>query len=114
MKTSRPNRTRFSGDAPNPTNAELASPKDVLPFGKRNYMYLLIGIGILITGFFLLSIEKEFIDAFKIDAQGKAVRQFSIALYLAPVVITMGYIAIIYAIISKKKDLEPATEQPSE
>jgi hypothetical protein len=114
MKTSRPNRIRFGGEGFNLTDVEPTPAKALLPFGKNNYIYLLMGIGILIIGFFLLSIEKEFIDAFKIDAQGNAVRQFSIALYLAPIVITIGYITIIYAILSKKKELESDTEKPSE
>jgi hypothetical protein len=114
MKNSRPNRTRLGGEAPKFANAEPTAQQDSLPFGKSNYIYLLIGIGILVTGFFLLSIEKEFIDAFKIDAQGNVVKQFSIALYLAPVVITIGYVAIIYAILCKKKEVESNTEPPSE
>lgn len=59
-----------------------------LPFGKMNYILLLIGVGIIALGFLLMSLD-DFVDA----------TQFSISLYIAPVVVVAGFLEIIYAIM---------------
>lgn len=61
-----------------------------LPFGKRNYIYLIAGILAVVFGFFLLGMG-DFVDA----------TQFSVALHIAPLVIIGGFVAVIYAIIVK-------------
>lgn len=61
-----------------------------LPFGKRNYIFLVVSILTVVLGFFLLSVG-DFVDA----------TQFSVALHIAPVVIIGGFVAVIYAIIVK-------------
>ncbi|MEL6250622.1 MAG: DUF3098 domain-containing protein [Bacteroidota bacterium] len=75
--------------------------EEVLPFGRMNYILLLIGIGIIGLGFFLLSLD-DFVDA----------TEFSVSLYIAPVVIVGGFIEIIYAIMYKdKSQTSPATTE---
>ena len=75
--------------------------EEVLPFGRMNYILLLIGIGIIGLGFFLLSLD-DFKDA----------TEFSVSLYIAPVVIVGGFIEIIYAIMYKdKSQTSPATTE---
>lgn len=58
-----------------------------------NYILLGIGAGLLFLGFFLMSLDTEFVDATK----------FSIALHVAPVVIMLGFGEIIYAILYRPK-----------
>ncbi|MCS6903832.1 MAG: DUF3098 domain-containing protein [Bacteroidia bacterium] len=96
--------------------SQTISELNTLPFGRKNYIYLIISVGILLLGFFLLSVEDKFIDAFKVDAQGKAVRQFSIALHVAPIVIIAGYIGIIFAILApgQKEKNNQASTKPTE
>ncbi|MEM6800114.1 MAG: DUF3098 domain-containing protein [Bacteroidota bacterium] len=72
--------------------------EEVLPFGKMNYILLLIGIAIIGLGFFLLSLD-DFVDA----------TEFSVSLYIAPIVIVAGFIEIIYAIMYKDKSQTPAS-----
>ena len=72
--------------------------EEVLPFGKMNYILLLIGIAVIGLGFFLLSLD-DFVDA----------TEFSISLYIAPIVIVAGFIEIIYAIMYKDKSQTPAS-----
>jgi len=64
-------------------------------FGKKNYQLFIVGIVILVIGYILLGIE-DFID----------VKHFSIALYIAPIVIIGGYASIIYAILVREKNAD--------
>jgi len=68
-------------------------PSNEMPFGKKNYMLLIIGVGILASGFFLMTLDKTFVDA----------REFSLSLYVAPIVIVAGFAQIIYAILAKSE-----------
>jgi hypothetical protein len=63
---------------------------DTFALTSYNYKLIGIGIGILIIGYILLSLEK-FKDA----------TEFSIALYVAPFVILAGYAELIYAVMAK-------------
>lgn len=63
-----------------------------LPFTRKNYMLLLIGVGMIAVGFFLMSLD-DFVDASK----------FSISLYIAPPIVVAGFLEIIYAIMYKDK-----------
>ena len=65
---------------------------ETFALGRINFQLIGAGIGVLIVGYILLSLEK-FIDA----------TEFSIALYIAPFVIVTGYILIIYAILFRPK-----------
>ena len=69
--------------------------EQAMPFGKKNYILLIVGIAVIFFGYFLMTIE-DFIDATK----------FSLALYVAPPVIILGFIVCIYSIMVKsdKKD----------
>ncbi len=67
--------------------------KESLPFTKKNYLLLLLGVGIIAFGFILMSLE-PFIDATK----------FSIALYIAPFVVVGGFVEVIFAIMYREKD----------
>ncbi|MEL6590463.1 MAG: DUF3098 domain-containing protein [Bacteroidota bacterium] len=60
----------------------------VLPFGRMNYILLIIGIAIIGLGFLLMSMD-DFVDA----------TQFSVSLYIAPFVVVGGFVEIIYAIM---------------
>lgn len=90
-----------SATKPTRTRAKRTKKKEeeVLPFGRMNYILLIIGIVIIGFGFFLLSLD-DFVDA----------TEFSISLYIAPIVIVGGFIEIIYAIMYKDKSQPvPAT-----
>lgn len=65
----------------------------VLPFGRMNYILLLACVGLIILGFFLMSLE-DFVDA----------TQFSVSLHVAPPIVVAGFIGIIYAILYKPKE----------
>ena len=69
----------------------------VLPFGRQNYLLLLLGVGIIALGFFLMSLD-DFVDA----------EQFSISLYIAPVVVVAGFFEIIYAIMYRPQTITPS------
>lgn len=59
-----------------------------MPFGKKNYLFLLGGIVLIFLGYIIMSSE-DFIDATK----------FSLALYVAPPVIVLGFVVCIYAVM---------------
>lgn len=72
---------------------------DTFALTAHNYKLIGLGIGILILGYFLLSLEK-FKDA----------TEFSIALYVAPFIIVAGYAELIYAVMARpKKNTSPVT-----
>lgn len=58
-------------------------------FGRRNYVLLLIGLGLITVGYTVMRIENE-VDGF-------------LSLYLAPLLILGGYLEIIYAILWRPK-----------
>ena len=70
-----------------------------LPFTKQNYILLAIGVGIIVLGFFLMSLD-NFVDA----------TQFSISLYIAPIVVIAGFAEIAYAIMYRPKS-SPQTQE---
>ena len=75
----------------------VSKEADVLPFGRMNYLLLGLGVFIIALGFFLMSLD-DFVDA----------TQFSISLYIAPVVVVAGFIEIIYAIMYQPKQEKPS------
>jgi len=77
--------------APKVGNKAPVSAAD-MPFGPEHYRLLLIGIGILLFGFVLLA-SGDFVDA----------TQFSVPLYIAPVVLLAGYGFLIYTTLKKSK-----------
>ena len=63
-----------------------------LPFGKKNYLLMLTGIGVLILGFVLMSLDNE---EFGFGFLG---------LTLGPIVVMAGFIIGFFAILHKPKD----------
>ncbi|MEO1382019.1 MAG: DUF3098 domain-containing protein [Bacteroidota bacterium] len=63
-----------------------------MPFGRMNYILLVVGVLIISLGFYLMSLD-EFIDA----------KEFSISLYIAPPIVVGGFLEIIYAIMYRPK-----------
>lgn len=63
--------------------------KEQLPFGKKNYILMLTGIGILILGFILMSLDdQEYGFGF-------------LGLTLGPIMVMIGFIVEFFAILSK-------------
>jgi len=62
---------------------------DKLPFGKKNYQWMIIGIVALVTGFFVMTLEN--------DRHGFGF----LGLTLGPVIVMAGFIIEIYAILHK-------------
>lgn len=62
---------------------------DKLPFGKKNYQWMIIGILTLVTGFLLMSLDNE--------QHGFGF----LGLTLGPLVVMAGFIIEIYAILHK-------------
>ncbi|MEO0894892.1 MAG: DUF3098 domain-containing protein [Bacteroidota bacterium] len=76
-----------------PVKKPVVEKKEVvLPFGRMNYILLLVCVAVITFGFYLMSLE-PFIDA----------QQFSIALYVAPPIVVAGFLGVIYAIMYKPK-----------
>ena len=81
-------------------------PKDdnsILPFGKRNYIIVGIGILMCVLGYYLISTE-NFIDA----------REFSVALYIAPPIIVAGLVVVGYGILAKDPAVDANNKEASE
>ena len=66
----------------------------VMVFERRNYMLLLLGLLLIISGYVLMRMENE-VDGF-------------VSLYVAPLMILGGYLEIIYAILWRPKQKQPA------
>lgn len=101
VKTVSVNKDSGSSQATTRSYGNNVAQEAELPFGKMNYILLLVGVGIIALGFFLMSLD-PFIDA----------KQFSISLYIAPIVVVAGFIEIIYAIMYKPAS--PAMAQNEE
>ncbi len=67
------------------------SEKDLLPFGKKNYILMLTGIGILILGFTLMSLDDQ---PYGFGFLG---------ITLGPITVMVGFIVEFFAILSKPK-----------
>jgi len=63
--------------------------KNPLPFGKKNYILMLVGIGILMLGFTLMSLDGE--------DYGFGL----LGLTIGPLTVVVGFIVEFFAIISK-------------
>jgi uncharacterized membrane protein HdeD (DUF308 family) len=61
--------------------------KSGLPFGKKNYRWMIIGIVTLVAGFVIMSLDKE--------PHGFGV----LGLTIGPIIIMAGFIIEIYAIL---------------
>lgn len=63
--------------------------KSAMPFGKTNYRLMLIGLGILVLGFIIMTLDKE---EFGFGFLG---------LTLGPIIVFIGFVFEIYAILKK-------------
>lgn len=64
-------------------------PAAALPFGRRNYALMLAGIGIILMGFFIMSLDKE---EFGFGFLG---------LTLGPLVVMSGFMLEFFAILAR-------------
>lgn len=88
---------------PTPTKSRVesnAAPKEVseLMFGKKNYMFLLIGIGLMILGFFLMAGGKMPSP----DVWDESIIYSSTRTLIAPIFILAGLVLQFWTIFSKK------------
>ena len=67
------------------------SNKEKLAFKKANYILMLVGIGVLILGFFIMTLDKE---DYGFGFMG---------ITLGPIVVMVGYIIEFFAIFHKSK-----------
>ena len=63
-----------------------------LPFGKKNYQWMIIGLITLVVGFIIMSIDKE---PYGFGFLG---------LTLGPIVVMGGFIIEIYAILTRSEE----------
>jgi hypothetical protein len=63
-----------------------------LPFGRKNYQWMIIGIATIVAGFFIMSMDNE-----------KHGFGF-LGLTLGPVVVVAGFMLEIYAILHRPRD----------
>jgi hypothetical protein len=60
-----------------------------LPFGKKNYQWMIIGVVLLVVGFIIMSLDKE--------QHGFGF----LGLTLGPITVMAGFVVEIYAILHK-------------
>jgi Protein of unknown function (DUF3098) len=60
-----------------------------MPFGKTNYIWMILGVLVVFLGFFIMSMDKE---EFGFGFLG---------LTLGPIIVTIGFIIEFYAILKK-------------
>lgn len=66
--------------------------KDRLAFGRKNYIFMLIGIVVLAVGFIIMTLDNE---AYGLGFMG---------ITLGPIVVMAGFIIELYAIMVKDKN----------
>lgn len=69
--------------------ASTSSAND-LPFGKGNFLYMFIGIGLILLGFVIMTQDKE---PFGFGFLG---------ITLGPIIVFLGFMVEIYAILKRK------------
>jgi hypothetical protein len=67
------------------------SNKEKLAFKKTNYVLMLAGIGLLILGFYIMTIDKE---EYGFGALG---------LTIGPIIVVLGFVIEFFAILHKSK-----------
>jgi len=80
-----------SSKATSTRKASHTPAQEAMPFRQANYRLLGVGVILLLIGYSLLLVPGHFVDA----------REFSPALYIAPVVIMGGFGTLIYAILKR-------------
>lgn len=76
-----------------PVAAAPVSPAAALPFGRSNYTIMLVGIGVILLGFFIMTLDKE---EFGFGFLG---------LTLGPIVVMSGFMLEFFAILSRPKNV---------
>lgn len=79
-----------------PKVAETAPKVLAMPFGKKNYRFMLVGLGLLALGFIIMAVESE---PYGFGFLG---------LTLGPVLLMAGFIFEVVAILIKPEDSDPA------
>ena len=76
-----------------PVRSTISEPARTvaLPFGRQNYVFMLIGIGTILAGFFIMSLDKE---EFGFGFLG---------LTLGPIVVMAGFMIEFFAILTRPK-----------
>jgi hypothetical protein len=76
-----------------PTRSTISEPARTvaMPFGRQNYVLMLIGIGTILAGFFIMSLDKE---EFGFGFLG---------LTLGPIVVMAGFMVEFFAILARPK-----------
>jgi len=69
----------------------MAEKKNNFAFGKENYKWMLIGLGVLLLGFIVMSLD------------GTQHGQGFLGLTLGPIIIVAGFIIEFFAIFKKSK-----------
>ncbi|MFY0592372.1 DUF3098 domain-containing protein [Roseivirga sp.] len=69
----------------------MAEKKNNFAFGKENYKWMLIGLGVLLLGFIVMSMD------------GEQHGQGFLGLTLGPIIIVAGFIIEFFAIFKKSK-----------
>jgi hypothetical protein len=83
--------TRIEAESSIKTNtSKSGNPAADLPFGRNNFIFMLIGIGVILTGFFIMTLDKE---EFGFGFLG---------ITLGPIVVFSGFMIELYAILKKK------------
>lgn len=70
-----------------------------LPFGKKNYQWMIIGLAVLITGFIIMSLD------------GEPYGFGFLGLTLGPVIVMAGFVIEIYAILIKPETNKPEAKK---
>lgn len=68
-----------------PKSSKRRGRSGALVFGKRNYLLLLVGVALIVTGFTAMYLENAY--------------KGFISLYVSPILIVGGYAEIIYALL---------------
>ena len=68
-------------------------------FGKENYMIIIGGVLVLITGYFLMSGGRQKPDEYNVEEIYGFWR-----VTVAPVVVILGYVIVIFGILRKPKE----------
>lgn len=76
-----------------PSRSTIGEPTRAaaLPFGRQNYVFMLIGVGTILAGFFIMSLDKE---EFGFGFLG---------LTLGPIVVMAGFMLEFFAILTRPK-----------
>ncbi len=74
----------------NPVEIKENDSKSALPFGKSNYIYMLIGLGLIFLGYFIMTLDKE---EFGFGFLG---------ITLGPAIVFIGFLFQFYPLFKKK------------